>query len=226
MQSTMQPLLSIIMDENKESSPHPDSPQQTRDEKMEAWLARAFATSSAVLLASGLVYSILCYNDIVPAFPAVDPSNGLNNQSITNSNFANQLALYSLCQALLRQHSTGNTSTVAGGVSGENSLVCTQLLEMIDMSQLVAQAFPGLVLPTSTAGGSPGALSLASTAIATSNSGFPPSSGTGPSSSGAPLISTPAGAILVSLTGGAALIVLIWLPFRFRQSFYSHYPRE
>ena len=209
----MQPLMSIIMDENKEEPPIPDTPQQTKNEKLDDWLAQAFAIGFLSIFASTGVYYTLSYCAIIPALPDFDPSNRFNNQSISNSNFANQLALYSFCQALLQQSSTGNSSTAAGGASGENSLVCTQILERVDMSQLVAQAFPGLVLPTSTADGSPGAASTVATATATSGS------------SAAPLISTQAGAILASLIGGVALVVPIWSILWFRQRLYSHSPR-
>ncbi|MCJ1325785.1 hypothetical protein MMC10_002448 [Thelotrema lepadinum] len=229
---------------NEKAASISDSIRPTKLEILFTWASQIFAILIAVLFG---VFSILSYytaesalNDSGQANNFADQANSLANQantlanqSISTSYLANQLALYSLCQALLQQSNTGNTSTDAGGVSGGNSLVCTQLLDMVDMSQLVAQAFPGLVLPTPTASGTASPTTPAATALPTASSAPTalPSSGASPGSpssgaGSAPLNSAQIGAIVGSLVGVLALIVAIFSFLRFRQRYYSYYPRH
>ena len=174
------------------------APQTTKLEIIFAWAFQIFAILTGALFG---VYSILSYYAAASAL----------SLSSTANDLANQLALYSLCQALLQQSSTGNTTTAADGASGTTSLVCSELLQIADMSQLVAQAFPGLVLPTP----------VATAPAAASPTSSPEPASSSPATGSASLASWQIGAIVGSLVGVVALVVATLSFFRLRQKLYA-----
>ncbi|KAI4148758.1 MAG: hypothetical protein LQ340_004956 [Diploschistes diacapsis] len=174
----------------------------TRLEIFFNWACQLLAIFAAVLFG---VYSILAYYSTQYAIGQANTANDLSQQAISASFLANQVALLSLCQALLQQSSTGNTSISAGRDSSTSSTVCSELLQTINLSQLVSEAFPTVVLPSPTA-------SFVPTSAPASAPGTASAAGSGSS-----LSTLQIGAIAGSIVGGFAPAALVMSSLRLRQ---------